>query len=38
MTERTLLRISLEGPEVDKFPVTDAVELWATVKSRRIFS
>ena len=40
MTERTLdslLRIALEGPEVDKFPVTDAVELWATVKSRRIF-
>ena len=41
MTERTLdslLRIALEGPKVDKFPVTDAVELWTTVKSRRIFS
>ena len=41
MNEKTLdslLRIVLEGPDVDKFPVADAVELWASKKNRRIFS
>ena len=35
MNERmldSLLRISLKGPDVDKFPVADAVELWASLK------
>ena len=41
MNERTLdslLRISVEGPDIDKFPVADAVELWASLKNRRIFT
>ena len=40
MNERTLtslLRITIEGPDLDKFPVADAVELWASVKNRHIF-
>ena len=41
MNEKTLdslLRVVLEGSDVDKFPVADAVELWASKKNRRIFS
>ena len=38
MTLDSLLRIALEGPDVDKFPVSHAVELWASLKNRRIFS
>ena len=26
----SLLRIALEGPDVDKFPVADSAELWAS--------
>ena len=41
MNEKTLdslLRIALEGPDVDKFPVAEAVEVWASQKNRQIFS
>ena len=40
MNERTLdslLRITIEGPHLDKFPVSDTVELWASVKNRHFF-
>ena len=41
MNEKTLdslLRIAIEGPDIDKFPITQAVQLWASKKNRRLFS
>ncbi len=40
MSEKTLdslLRIAIEGPEVEHYPVHEAVSLWARQKNRRIF-
>ena len=35
-TLNSLLRIAIEGPPISNFPFTDAVQLWATKKNRRL--
>ena len=32
----SLLRIAIEGPPVEEFPVRDAVDLWSKKKNRRL--
>lgn len=39
MNEKTLdalLRIAVEGPSIEQFPVADAVQLWASKRNRRL--